>query len=131
VLDASLGGTGVQFIFRRKTILAALAGFVEVLIVVVSRVIQDIQRWPFVLAHDVHSLVMLLKAFRKHGHVDCILSLAGVTSETPDREGDGERAGDQCEDPGSFSVKRLAEMKRKRRQTYVAQNKSVPVVGSA
>lgn len=53
VLDVSLGTIRVQLIFRRKTVLAALTGFVEVLIfiVVVSRVIQDIQHWPYVLAY--------------------------------------------------------------------------------
>lgn len=53
VVDVSLGTIRVQFIFRRKKVLAALTGFVEVLIfiVVVSRVIQDIQHWPYVLAY--------------------------------------------------------------------------------
>jgi uncharacterized protein YebE (UPF0316 family) len=53
VLDVSLGTIRVQLIFRRKKVLAALTGFVEVLIfiVVVSRVIQDIQHWPYVLAY--------------------------------------------------------------------------------
>jgi uncharacterized protein YebE (UPF0316 family) len=53
VLDVSLGTIRVQFIFRRKKVLAALTGFVEVLIfiVVVSQVIRDIQHWPYVLAY--------------------------------------------------------------------------------
>ena len=53
VLDVSLGTVRVQFIVRRKKLLAALTGFVEVLIfvLIVSRVIQDIQHWPFVLAY--------------------------------------------------------------------------------
>lgn len=53
VCDVSLGTIRVQFIIRRKKLLAALIGFVEVLIfiVIVSRVIQDIQHWPYVLAY--------------------------------------------------------------------------------
>ena len=53
VLDVSLGTVRVQFIVRRKKLLAALTGFVEVLIfiLIVSRVIQDIHHWPFVLAY--------------------------------------------------------------------------------
>jgi uncharacterized protein YebE (UPF0316 family) len=49
VLDVSLGTIRVQLIVRRKKFLAALTGFVEVLIV--SRVIQDIQHWPYVLSY--------------------------------------------------------------------------------
>ena len=53
VCDVSLGTIRVQFIIRRKKVLAALIGFVEVLIfiLIVSRVIQDIQHWPYVLAY--------------------------------------------------------------------------------
>ncbi len=53
VFDVSLGTIRVQFIIRRKKVLAALIGFVEVLIfiLIVSRVIQDIQHWPYVLAY--------------------------------------------------------------------------------
>lgn len=53
VVDVGLGTIRVQLIIRRKKILAALVGFVEVLIfiLVVSRVIQDIQNWPYVLAY--------------------------------------------------------------------------------
>ncbi len=53
VLDVSLGTIRVQLIVRRKKFLAALIGFVEVLIfiVIVSRVIRDIQHWPYVLAY--------------------------------------------------------------------------------
>jgi uncharacterized protein YebE (UPF0316 family) len=53
VLDVGLGTIRVQFIVRRKKILAALIGFVEVLIfiLIVSRVISDIQHWPYVLAY--------------------------------------------------------------------------------
>jgi uncharacterized protein YebE (UPF0316 family) len=53
VLDVSLGTIRVQFIVRRKKLLAAAIGFVEVLIfiLIVSRVIQDIQHWPYVLAY--------------------------------------------------------------------------------
>ena len=39
----------MQFIVRRKKLSAASTGFIKVLIV--SRVIQDIQHWPYVLAH--------------------------------------------------------------------------------
>jgi len=53
VLDVSLGTIRVQYIVRRKKVVAALIGFVEVLIfiLIVSRVIQDIQHWPYVLAY--------------------------------------------------------------------------------
>jgi uncharacterized protein YebE (UPF0316 family) len=53
VVDVGLGTIRVQFIVRRKKLLAALIGFFEVLIfiLVVSRVIQDIQHWPYVLAY--------------------------------------------------------------------------------
>ena len=53
VCDVSLGTIRVQFIIRRKKVFAALIGFVEVLIfiLIVSRVIQDIQHWPYVLAY--------------------------------------------------------------------------------
>jgi uncharacterized protein YebE (UPF0316 family) len=53
VLDVSLGTIRVRFIVARKKVLAALIGFVEVLIfiLIVSRVIQDIQHWPYVLAY--------------------------------------------------------------------------------
>ena len=53
VLDVSLGTFRVQFIIRRKKVLAALTGFIEVLIfiLIVSRVIQDVQHWPYVLAY--------------------------------------------------------------------------------
>lgn len=53
VIDVSLGTIRVQFIVRRKKLLAAATGFVEVLIfiLIVSRVIQDIQHWPYVLAY--------------------------------------------------------------------------------
>ncbi len=53
VTDVSLGTIRVQFIVRRKKALAAAIGFIEVLIfiLIVSRVIQDIQHWPYVLAY--------------------------------------------------------------------------------
>jgi uncharacterized protein YebE (UPF0316 family) len=53
VLDVSLGTIRVQLIVRRKKILAAAIGFVEVLIfiVIVSRVIRDIEHWPYILAY--------------------------------------------------------------------------------
>ena len=53
VFDVSLGTIRVHFIVRQKKVLASLIGFVEVLIfiVIVSRVIQDIQHWPYVLAY--------------------------------------------------------------------------------
>ena len=53
VTDVSLGTIRVQFIVRRKKLLAAAIGFVEVLIfiLIVGRVIQDIQHWPYVLAY--------------------------------------------------------------------------------
>ena len=53
VFDVSLGTIRVHYIVRQKKPLAALTGFVEVLIfiLIVSRVIQDIQHWPYVLAY--------------------------------------------------------------------------------
>jgi uncharacterized protein YebE (UPF0316 family) len=53
VADVGLGTIRVQLIIRRKKVLAALTGFVEVLIfiLIVSRVIRDIQYWPYVLAY--------------------------------------------------------------------------------
>ena len=55
VFDVSLGTIRVHFIVRQKKSLAALTGFVEVMIfiLIVSRVIQDIQHWPYVLAKPV------------------------------------------------------------------------------
>jgi uncharacterized protein YebE (UPF0316 family) len=53
VVDVGLGTIRVQFIMRRQKLLAALIGFVEILIfiLVVSRVIQDIEYWSYVLAY--------------------------------------------------------------------------------
>jgi uncharacterized protein YebE (UPF0316 family) len=53
MIDVGLGTIRVQFIVRRKKALAALIGFAEVLIfiLIVSRVIRDIQHWPYVLAY--------------------------------------------------------------------------------
>ncbi len=53
VVDVGLDTFRVRFIIRRKKVLAALTGFVEVLIfiLIVSRVINDIQQWPYVLAY--------------------------------------------------------------------------------
>ena len=53
VADVGLGTIRVQFIVRRKKLPAAMIGFVEVLIfiLIVSRVIRDIQHWPYVLAY--------------------------------------------------------------------------------
>jgi uncharacterized protein YebE (UPF0316 family) len=53
VIDVGLGTVRVQFIVRRRKLLAALTGFMEVLIyiLIVSRVIQDVQHWPYVLAY--------------------------------------------------------------------------------
>lgn len=53
VLDVGLGTIRVQFIMRRQKLLAAATGFVEILIfiLIVSRVIQDIKNWPYVLAY--------------------------------------------------------------------------------
>jgi uncharacterized protein YebE (UPF0316 family) len=53
VFDVSLGTIRVHFIVRQKKLLATLTGFVEVMIfiLIVSRVIQDIQHWPYVLAY--------------------------------------------------------------------------------
>jgi uncharacterized protein YebE (UPF0316 family) len=53
VADVGLGTLRVQFIVRRQKVLAALIGFVEILIfiLIVSRVIQDIQHWSYVLAY--------------------------------------------------------------------------------
>ena len=53
VADVSLGTIRVQFIVRRQKFRAAVTGFVEVLIfiLIVSRVIRDIEHWPYVLAY--------------------------------------------------------------------------------
>jgi uncharacterized protein YebE (UPF0316 family) len=53
LVDVGLGTVRVQMVFRRKKTFAAVIGFFEILIfiVVVSRVIQDISNWPFVLAY--------------------------------------------------------------------------------
>ena len=53
VLDVGLGTIRVQFIIRRKKLLAALIGFVEVLIfiLIVSRVIRDVENLAYVLAY--------------------------------------------------------------------------------
>jgi uncharacterized protein YebE (UPF0316 family) len=53
VVDVGLDTFRVRFIIGRKKVLAALTGFVEVLIfiLIVSRVINDIQHWPYVLAY--------------------------------------------------------------------------------
>ena len=53
VLDVGLGTIRVQLIVRQKKVLAAAIGFVEVLIfiVIVSRVIRDIEHWPYMLAY--------------------------------------------------------------------------------
>ena len=53
VFDVSLGTIRVHFIVRQKKAPATLIGFVEVMIfiLIVSRVIQDIQHWPYVLAY--------------------------------------------------------------------------------
>jgi uncharacterized protein YebE (UPF0316 family) len=53
VVDVSLGTIRVQLIVRGRKYLAALIGFVEVLIfiLIVSRVINDIRNWPYVLAY--------------------------------------------------------------------------------
>lgn len=53
VVDVALGTIRVYFIVRQKKALAALTGFLEVLIfiLIVSRVIQDIQHLPYVLAY--------------------------------------------------------------------------------
>ena len=53
VFDVSLGTIRVHFIVRQKKLLAALTGFVEVMIfiLIVSRAIQDIQHLPYVLAY--------------------------------------------------------------------------------
>jgi uncharacterized protein YebE (UPF0316 family) len=53
VFDVSLGTLRVQFIMRRKRLWAAATGFVEIIIymLIVSRVIQDIDTWPYLLAY--------------------------------------------------------------------------------
>jgi uncharacterized protein YebE (UPF0316 family) len=53
VIDVGLGTMRVHFIIHRKRILAAMTGFVEVLIfvLIVSWVIRDIHHWPYVLAY--------------------------------------------------------------------------------
>jgi uncharacterized protein YebE (UPF0316 family) len=53
VVDVGLDTFRVRFIIRQKKFLAALTGFVEILIfiLIVSRVINDIQHWPYVLAY--------------------------------------------------------------------------------
>ncbi len=53
VVDVGLGTIRTQLIVRRRKFLAALIGFIEVLIfiLIVSRVIQDIHNWPYVLAY--------------------------------------------------------------------------------
>jgi uncharacterized protein YebE (UPF0316 family) len=53
VVDMGLDTFRVRFIIRRQKFLAALTGFVEVMIfiLIVSRVINDIQHWPYVLAY--------------------------------------------------------------------------------
>ena len=53
VLDVSLGTIRVHSIVRQKKAMASLIGFVEVLIfiLIVSRVLQDIQHWTYVVAY--------------------------------------------------------------------------------
>jgi uncharacterized protein YebE (UPF0316 family) len=53
VVDVGLDTFRVRFIIRQKKVLAAVTGFVEILIfiLIVSRVINDIQQWPYVLAY--------------------------------------------------------------------------------
>ena len=53
VVDVSLGTIRVHFIVRRKKAVAAAIGFVEVLIfiLIVSRVLQDIQHLIYVVAY--------------------------------------------------------------------------------
>ena len=53
VLDVGLGTIRVQFIIRRKKLLAAAIGFVEVLIfiLIVSRVIEDVENLAYDLAY--------------------------------------------------------------------------------
>jgi uncharacterized protein YebE (UPF0316 family) len=53
VADVTLGTIRVHMIIRRRRVLAPLIGFVEVLIfiLIVSRVIRDIQEWPYVIAY--------------------------------------------------------------------------------
>ena len=53
VVDVSLGTIRVQSIVRQKKAMASLIGFVEVLIfiLIVSRVLQDIQHWTYVVAY--------------------------------------------------------------------------------
>jgi uncharacterized protein YebE (UPF0316 family) len=52
-VDVTMGTIRVHLIVRRRKFLAPLIGFVEVLIfiLIVSRVIRDIQNWPYVLAY--------------------------------------------------------------------------------
>jgi len=75
VVDVGLGTIRTQLIVRRKKFLAALTGFVEVLIfiLIVSRVIQDIHNWPYVLAYAggfaVGTLVGIALADRFSKHV--------------------------------------------------------------
>ncbi len=53
VVDVSMGTIRVQMIVRGRKVLAAVIGFVEVLIfiLVVSRVIQGVDNWLYVLAY--------------------------------------------------------------------------------
>ena len=53
MLDVSLGMLRVQFIVRRKKLMAGPTGFVGglIFIMIVSRVIQDIQHFPSILAY--------------------------------------------------------------------------------
>ena len=53
VCDVGMGTIRVQLIVRRKKLLAAAVGFVEVLIyiLIVSRVLSDIEYWPYLLAY--------------------------------------------------------------------------------
>lgn len=51
--DVALGTIRVQFIVRHKKLWAAAVGFLEILIyiLIVSRVLQDIATWPYLLAY--------------------------------------------------------------------------------
>lgn len=53
LVDVTLGTIRVQLIVRRRKALAAAIGFVEVLIfiLVVSRVIQGVRNWPYVIGY--------------------------------------------------------------------------------
>ena len=53
ILDVSIGTFRVQMIIRRKKLVSAMLGFVEVLIfiLIVSKVIQDISNWLNVIAY--------------------------------------------------------------------------------